>query len=107
MDKEYILGVLREHAIEWNSENQWNVRFECHFLDVSYHNWAVREVLKRIEGSLADPKLVISEFIIDMEQMMRLRADTRTQFEAARDAAKWMLDVVNAMVEPGYHMKGE
>lgn len=106
MNKEYVLKVLTEQAMEWTGHPVWNIRRE-YFLNISYHNWAVGEVLKRIEGSLADPRLVISEFMIDMDQMMKLRPDTRAQFEAARDAAKWMLDVVEAMVEPGCYLKGE
>lgn len=106
MNKEYIYKVLRQQAIEWTGYPTWGLKKE-YFQNISYHNWAVNEVLKQIRESSKPPQLVIAEFMKKMDDFSKLKKETRNQFEVARDAAEWMLDVINGMMPPEIELKGE
>ncbi len=99
-DRDYILSVLKEKAIEYRRVPRWGLPKEL-FEFRSYHNWAVDELLDEIASSDKDPMEVTTDFV---NRMVGFACDARTDsakfmFSTALDAGEWILDILCELEE--------
>ena len=68
-----------------------------YFDQLSYHNWAVNEIIREIEKSDMPPMLVVESFISKMEDCACRNKKNSRMFSIAKDAGEWVLDILISM----------
>lgn len=92
-DKERALAYVRMKANECYTAPTWRTPKEVLELQ-SCHNWAVDEVLKKIEESDLPPIEVVEKFVKQMDEYSCLNPKTSRMFATAKDAGVWVLDTL-------------
>ena len=93
-NKKYILDKIREKRDRCYRAPKWGMP-KRYFEQLSYHNWAVEELIKEIEESeTLPPMIVVEEFINRMEEYACKSEKNGRMFSIAKDAGEWVLDIL-------------
>ncbi len=91
--KKMILENLRKNRDRCYRRPKWGMP-KGYFDQLSYHNWAVEEIIQEIEKSDMPPMLVVEEFINKMDDYSCNNRKNSRMFSIAKDAGEWVLDVL-------------
>ncbi len=101
MDKDYILRVLSDCSDEFflapHTISGKRLLRKERFDRYVYEQWAVEEILEKIEQSDYPPAMVLANLVDEIEHHQFNSEEVKNMFYILADVAAAMLDIVRAM----------